>query len=229
METVKKRNASARQGKRATKPVHSWPHFAGSAALKEILVLYYSRYGSVHNLARQIGRGVDSVDGIAARLRTVPAVSTVCETTAPAVPPGGAPYAEASDLEECVGLALGSPTRFGNMAAPMKYFLDSSSPQWLSGALSGKPAAVFTASSSQHGGQESTLLSMMLPLLHHGMFIVGLPYSEPDLSTTPDGGTPYGASHVAGSDGVTQLSEPEARLAFALGRRLATTALKLGA
>jgi NAD(P)H dehydrogenase (quinone) len=197
--------------------------------LKEILVLYYSRYGSVHNLARQIGRGVDSVDGIAARLRTVPAVSTVCETTAPAVPPGGAPYAEASDLEECVGLALGSPTRFGNMAAPMKYFLDSSSPQWLSGALSGKPAAVFTASSSQHGGQESTLLSMMLPLLHHGMFIVGLPYSEPDLSTTPDGGTPYGASHVAGSDGVTQLSEPEARLAFALGRRLATTALKLGA
>jgi NAD(P)H dehydrogenase (quinone) len=139
----------------------------------------------------------------------------------------GAPYAEARDLEECIGLALGSPTRFGNMAAPLKYFLDGTSPQWLSGALTGKPGAVFTASSSQHGGQESTLLSMMLPLLHHGMLIVGLPYSEPDLATTPDGGTPYGASHVAGTNGIAHLSEPEAHLAFALGRRLALTALKL--
>jgi NAD(P)H dehydrogenase (quinone) len=195
--------------------------------VKEILVLYYSRHGSVLNLARQIGRGIDSVDGAAARIRTVPAVSAVCEAVTPAVPDSGAPYAEARDLEECIGLALGSPTRFGNMAAPMKYFLDGSSPQWLSGALSGKPAAVFTSTTSQHGGQESTLLSMMLPLLHHGMFIVGLPYSEPDLSTTPDGGTPYGASHVAGTDGESRLSDPEARLAFALGRRLAGAALKL--
>jgi NAD(P)H dehydrogenase (quinone) len=195
--------------------------------LKEILVLYYSRHGSVLNLARQIGRGIDSVEGVAARIRTVPPVSAVCEAVAPAVPGSGAPYAEARDLEECIGLALGSPTRFGNMAAPLKYFLDGSSPQWLSGALSGKPASVFTATTSQHGGQESTLLSMMLPLLHHGMFIVGLPYSEPDLATTPDGGTPYGASHVTGGDGNPNLSEPEARLAFAAGRRLATAALKL--
>ena len=195
--------------------------------MKEILVLYYSRHGSVLNLARQIGRGIDSVEGAAARIRTVPPVSAVCEAVAPAVPDSGAPYAEARDLEECIGLALGSPTRFGNMAAPLKYFLDGSSPQWLSGALSGKPASVFTSTTSQHGGQESTLLSMMLPLLHHGMFIVGLPYSEPDLATTPDGGTPYGASHVTGSDGNPDLSEPEARLAFAAGRRLATAALKL--
>ena len=197
--------------------------------MKEILVLYYSRYGSTLNLARQIGRGIDSVDGAAARLRTVPPVSTVCEATAAAVPDSGAPYAEARDLDECIGLALGSPTRFGNMAAPLKYFLDGTSPQWLAGALSGKPAAVFTSTTSMHGGQESTLLSMMLPLLHHGMLIVGLPYSEPDLSTTPDGGTRYGASHVSGHDGRTQLSEAEARLAFALGRRLALTALKLAA
>lgn len=197
--------------------------------MKEILVLYYSRNGSVFNLARQIGRGIDSVDGAAARLRTVPAVSTVCEAVASTVPDSGAPYAEARDLEECVGIALGSPTRFGNMAAPLKYFIDGSSPQWLSGALSGKPAAVFTSTTSQHGGQESTLLTMMLPLLHHGMVIVGLPYSEPDLATTPDGGTPYGASHVAGADGDNRLSEPEVRLAFALGRRLALTALKLAA
>ena len=197
--------------------------------MKEILVLYYSRYGSTLNLARQIGRGIDSVEGAAARLRTVPPVSTVSEATAPAVPDSGAPYAEARDLEECIGLALGSPTRFGNMAAPLKYFLDGTSPQWLAGALTGKPAAVFTSTTSMHGGQESTLLSMTLPLLHHGMLIVGLPYSEPDLSTTLDGGTPYGASHVSGHDGRTQLSEAEARLAFALGRRLALTALKLAA
>lgn len=197
--------------------------------MKEILVLYYSRYGSTLNLARQIGRGIDSVDGAAARLRTVPPVSTVCEATAAAVPDSGAPYAEARDLDECIGLAFGSPTRFGNMAAPLKYFLDGTSPQWLAAALAGKPAAVFTSTTSMHGGQESTLLSMMLPLLHHGMLIVGLPYSEPDLSTTQDGGTPYGASHVSGHDGRTQLSEAEARLAFALGRRLALTALKLAA
>jgi NAD(P)H dehydrogenase (quinone) len=195
--------------------------------LKEILVLYYSRYGSTLNLARQIGRGIDSVDGAATRLRTVPPVSAVCEATAPAVPDSGAPYAEARDLDECIGLALGSPTRFGNMAAPLKFFLDGTSPQWLAGALAGKPASVFTSTTSMHGGQESTLLSMMLPLLHHGMLIVGLPYSEPDLSTTPDGGTPYGASHVSAHDARAQLSEPEARLAFALGRRLALTALRL--
>lgn len=196
--------------------------------MKEILVLYYSRYGSTLNLARQICRGIDAVDGAASRLRTVAPVLTVCEATAPAVPDSGAPYAEYSDLEECAGLALGSPTRFGNMAAPLKYFLDGSSPQWLSGALAGKPAAAFTSTASQHGGQESTLLSMMLPLLHHGMLIVGLPYSEADLSSTPDGGSPYGASHVSGHDGRSTLSEPEARLAQALGRRLALTALKLG-
>lgn len=196
--------------------------------MKEILVLYYSRYGSTLNLARQICRGIDAVNGAASRLRTVAPVSTVCEATAPAVPDSGAPYAEYSDLEECAGLALGSPTRFGNMAAPLKYFLDGSSPQWLSGALAGKPAAAFTSTASQHGGQESTLLSMMLPLLHHGMLIVGLPYSEADLSSTPDGGSPYGASHVSGHDGRSTLSEPEARLAQALGRRLALTALKLG-
>lgn len=195
--------------------------------MKEILVLYYSRHGSTLNLARQIVRGIDSVDGAAARLRTVPPVSTVCEASAPAVPDSGAPYAEAIDLEECAGLALGSPTRFGNMAAPLKYFLDGTSPQWLSGALTGKPAAVFTSTASQHGGQESTLLSMMLPLLHHGMVIVGLPYAEPELAHTPDGGTPYGASHVTGADARTALSEPEAKLAFALGRRLALTAIKL--
>ncbi len=195
--------------------------------MKEILVLYYSRHGSVLNLARQVGRGINSVDGAGARIRTVPPVSTVCESTAPVIPDNGAPYADARDLEECIGLALGSPTRFGNMAAPLKYFLDGSTPQWLSGTLSGKPAAVFTSSSSQHGGQESTLISMMLPLLHHGMFIVGLPYSEPDLASTSDGGTPYGASHVAGADGRIQLSAAEARLAFALGRRLATAAVKL--
>ncbi|WP_018411793.1 NAD(P)H:quinone oxidoreductase [Methyloversatilis thermotolerans] len=195
--------------------------------MKEILVLYYSRHGATQHLARQIARGIDSVAGACARLRTVPPVSTVCEATAPAIPDSGAPYAEVTDLEECVGLALGSPTRFGNMAAPLKHFLDGSSPQWLSGALAGKPAAVFTSSASMHGGQETTLISMMLPLLHHGMFIVGLPYSEPDLSSTRDGGTPYGASHVAGHDGRSALSEAETRLAVALGHRLAYAALKL--
>ncbi|WP_374243237.1 NAD(P)H:quinone oxidoreductase [Zoogloea sp.] len=197
--------------------------------MQEILVLYYSHRGSVRTLAEVIGRGIDSVPGAAARLRTVPRVSTVCEATEPDIPGHGAPYAEMADLEECIGLALGSPTRFGNMAAPMKYFLDGTAGPWLSGALAGKPACVFTSSASQHGGQESTLLSMMTPLLHHGMLLVGLPFSEPDLTATASGGSPYGATHVAGKDENTRLTEEEKRLAFALGRRLAETALKLAA
>lgn len=195
--------------------------------MQEILVLYYSHRGSVRALAEVIGRGVDSVPGAAARLRTVPRISAVCEATESDIPERGAPYAEVSDLEECIGLALGSPTRFGNMSAPMKYFLDGTAGPWLSGALAGKPACVFTSSASQHGGQESTLLSMMTPLLHHGMLIVGLPFSEPDLTGTASGGSPYGATHVAGKDENTRLTEEEKRLAFALGKRLAETALKL--
>lgn len=195
--------------------------------MQEILVLYYSHRGSVRALAEVIGRGVDSVPGAAARLRTVPRISAVCEATEADIPASGAPYAEISDLEECIGLALGSPTRFGNMSAPMKYFLDGTAGPWLSGALAGKPACVFTSSASQHGGQESTLLSMMTPLLHHGMLIVGLPFSEPDLTGTASGGSPYGATHVAGKDENTRLTEEEKRLAFALGKRLAETALKL--
>lgn len=195
--------------------------------MQEILVLYYSHRGSVRALAEVIGRGIDSVPGAAARLRTVPRVSAVCEATEADIPARGAPYAEMSDLEECIGLALGSPTRFGNMSAPMKYFLDGTAGPWLSGALAGKPACVFTSSASQHGGQESTLLSMMTPLLHHGMVIVGLPFSEPDLTGTASGGSPYGATHVAGKDENTRLTEEEKRLAFALGKRLAETALKL--
>ncbi len=194
---------------------------------REVLVLYYSHHGSVGELARHIARGIEQVAGVTARLRTVPKVSTVCEATAPAVPDGGAPYVELRDLEECIALALGSPTRFGNMAAPLKYFLDSTSGLWLGGALAGKPAAVFTSTSSMHGGQESTLLSMMLPLLHHGMLIVGIPYAEAALSSTREGGTPYGASHVSGSAGITAASDDERKLATALGRRLAETALKL--
>ncbi len=162
-----------------------------------------------------------------ARVRTVPKVSAVCEATEPDLPDSGAPYVEPRDLDECAGLALGSPTRFGNMAAPLKYFLDSTVPQWLAGSLQGKPAVVFTSTGSQHGGQESTLLSMMLPLLHHGMLIVGLPYSEADLQTTRGGGTPYGASHVAGMGGDTPISDAERRLAIALGRRLAEIATKI--
>jgi NAD(P)H dehydrogenase (quinone) len=195
--------------------------------MREVLVLYYSHHGSVRDLARHIARGIEQVDGVVARLRTVPRVSTVCEATAATIPDEGAPYVEARDLEECIGLALGSPTRFGNMAAPLKYFLDSTSGAWLKGTLTGKPGAVFTSTSSMHGGQESTLISMMLPLLHHGMLIVGIPYSEAALTTTRGGGTPYGASHVSGSDGSTTASEDEKRLAVALGRRLAETALKL--
>lgn len=195
--------------------------------MQEVLVLYYSHRGSVRALAEMIARGIDSVPGVSARLRTVPRVSTVCEATESDIPDQGAPYAEMRDLEECIGLAVGSPTRFGNMAAPMKYFLDSTAGPWLSGALAGKPASVFTSTASQHGGQESTLLSMMTPLLHHGMLIVGLPFSEPDLTRTRSGGSPYGATHWAGKDENTQLSDEEKRLATALGKRLAETALKL--
>lgn len=195
--------------------------------MKEILVLYYSVHGSVRELARTVARGVELVPGMGARLRTVPKVSTVCEATEPGVPEDGAPYVDLKDLEECVGIALGSPTRFGNMAAAMKYFWDGTSGLWMRGSLSGKPAALFTSTASLHGGQESTLLSMMLPLMHHGMIIVGLPYSEPDLTTTTSGGTPYGASHVAGATGDKPVTEEERRLCLALGRRLAETAQKL--
>jgi NAD(P)H dehydrogenase (quinone) len=192
-----------------------------------ILVLYYSRHGATRKLGELIAQGVESVPGCDARLRTVPAVSTVTEAVEPDVPSSGAPYVEASDLAECDGLALGSPTRFGNMAAAMKYFWDGTSPQWLSGALAGKPACVFTSTGSLHGGQESTLLSMMLPLLHHGMLIVGLPYSHPELMNTSSGGTPYGASHWAGVNGNQPLSDDSRTLAIALGKRLAENAIKL--
>lgn len=193
--------------------------------MKDILVLYYSRHGATRDLALSIAQGVDGVPGMQARVRTVPAVSAVSEATDPAIPPDGPPYAELRDLEECAGLALGSPTRFGNMAASLKYFLDGTTPQWMSGALAGKPACVFTSTGSLHGGQESTLLSMMLPLLHHGMLMVGIPYTESALSSTQTGGTPYGASHVAGV-GVREapLSADEKTLAVALGARLARTA-----
>ncbi len=195
--------------------------------MQDILVLYYSHRGSVRALAERIARGIESVPGMQARLRTVPRVSAVCEASEPAIPDSGAPYVEAVDLEECIGLALGSPVRFGNMAAPMKYFWDGTIAAWQNGTLAGKPAAVFTSSASQHGGNEATLLSMTLPLLHHGMLVMGLPYSEADLSHTDKGGTPYGASHVAGSNGNPSLSEAESRLAFAQGKRLANIALKL--
>lgn len=193
----------------------------------EILVVYFSRHGATHKLAQAICDGVESVAGCTSRLRTVPAVSAVCEATEPAIPKDGPPYADAKDLTECAGLILGSPTRFGNMSAAMKYFVDQTLPQWISGDLIGKPAAVFTSTGSLHGGQEATLLSMMIPLLHHGMLIVGLPYSEPDLAATKSGGTPYGASHVAGPDGSVPVQEEELRLARALGRRVAQTAAKL--
>jgi len=195
--------------------------------VRDVLVLYYSQRGAVRDMARLIARGIDEVSGCAARLRTVPKVSAVCEAIAPVVPDAGAPYVELQDLEECVGLALGSPTRFGNMAAPLKYFLDGTSPQWLSGALAGKPAAVFTSTGSLHGGQESTLLSMMLPLLHHGMLIVGVPYTAPELFTTASGGTPYGASHWAGPTGERPITEEERKLCVTLGRRLAEAASRL--
>ena len=192
--------------------------------MTEILVLYYSRNGNVASMAQHISRGIESVKGIKARIRTVPPVSTTCEASEDSIPKDGPPYVQHEDLAQCAGLALGSPTRFGNMAAPLKYFLDSTSDAWLSGTLIGKPAAVFTSTASLHGGQESTLLSMMLPLLHHGMVILGIPYSEPELVTTTSGGTPYGASHTAGQDDALQLSEDEKKLCFALGKRLAKTA-----
>ena len=195
--------------------------------MPEILVLYYSRGGSVARLARQIARGIEEVPGMQARLRTVPPVAAVTQQAAPPVPEDGAPYVQASDLDECAGLALGSPTRFGNMAAPMKHFIDGLGAQWASGTLAGKPAAVFTSTATQHGGQESTLLSMHLPLLHHGCLIVGIPFTEPLLSSTRSGGTPYGASHVAGAQDDPQPSDEEAALARALGRRLADIAARL--
>ena len=195
--------------------------------MSDVLVLFYSHSGSVKELARHIARGIDSVPGMAARVRTVPKVAAVTTIAAPNIPPEGAPYVTANDLAECVGLAMGSPTRFGNMAAPMKYFLDGTGGEWMRGILVGKPACVFTSTSSMHGGNESTLLSMMLPLLHHGMVIVGIPYSEPALTTTIEGGTPYGASHVAGAANDRPVSETEKQLAMALGKRLAITAQKL--
>ncbi len=195
--------------------------------MANILILYYSRFGATAKMAEYIARGVVMVKGMEAKIRTVPPVSPTNEATSPAVPDTGAPYATLEDLKECAGLAVGSPTRYGNMAAPMKYFWDGTSSLWLSGALSGKPAAVFTSTASLHGGQESTLLSMMLPLLHHGALIVGIPYTEPDLLTTDSGGTPYGASHTASIDSNLPLSEAEKRLCKAHGKRLAEVALKL--
>ncbi len=192
-----------------------------------ILVLYYSRQGATRKLAELIAQGVESVAGCEARLRTVPAVSTVTEATEPDIPPEGAPYVELRDLEECAALALGSPTRFGNMAAPLKYFWDGTSSQWLSGTLAGKPACVFTSTGSLHGGQETTLLSMMLPLLHHGMLLMGVPYTHPELMTTSSGGTPYGASHWSGAGGTQPISADTRALTVALGRRLAETASRL--
>jgi len=193
----------------------------------DVLVLYYSQGGSVKQMAQLIARGIESVTGVNARLRTVPKISANCEATAPVVPEDGDPYVEPADLAECIGLALGSPTRFGNMAAAMKYFWDGTSNDWLNGTLVDKPAAVFTSSGSMHGGNEATLLSMMLPLMHHGMLLVGLPYTEPALSQTHTGGTPYGASHVAGSLDDQPISADEKALCLALGKRLANTALTL--
>jgi NAD(P)H dehydrogenase (quinone) len=195
--------------------------------MPEILVLYYSRGGSVARLARQVARGVEEVPGMQARLRSVPAVAAITQQAAPPVPEDGAPYVEARDLAECAGLALGSPTRFGNMAAPVKHFIDGLGAEWASGTLAGKPAAVFTSTATQHGGQESTLLTMHVPLLHHGCVIVGIPYTEPLLHSTRSGGTPYGASHVAGAQDDPQPTDEEAALARALGRRLAAIALRL--
>jgi NAD(P)H dehydrogenase (quinone) len=198
-----------------------------SLMMTEILVLYYSTHGATRQMAQLIARGVESVAGASARLRTVPRVSTVCESTEADIPEAGAPYVELRDLQECAALALGSPTRFGNMAAPMKYFWDSTIAEWLQGTLIGKPASVFTSSGTLHGGNESTLLTMMLPLLHHGMLIVGTPYSENALLSTTTGGTPYGPSHWAGTESNQPISDAERQLCLAQGRRLAEIALKL--
>jgi len=195
--------------------------------MPDILVLYYSRGGSVARLARQVARGVGEVAGMQARLRTVPPVVTETQVAAPPVPEDGAPYVERSDLAECAGLLLGSPTRFGNMAAPLKHFIDGLGAEWASGTLVGKPAGVFTSTATMHGGQEATLLSMMLPLLHHGCVVAGIPYTEPLLSTTRGGGTPYGASHVAGNRDEIQPTEDEAALARVLGKRIAMLASRL--
>jgi NAD(P)H dehydrogenase (quinone) len=195
--------------------------------MPEILILYYSRGGSVANLARQVARGVGEVAGMSARLRTVPPVAAVTQSAAPPVPDEGAPYVEKHDLVECAGLILGSPTRFGNMAAPLKHFIDGLGSEWVSGTLVGKPAGVFTSTSTMHGGQEATLLAMMIPLLHHGCVLAGIPYTEPGLNTTKTGGTPYGASHVAGLKDDPQLSDDEAVLARALGRRIAQLTARL--
>ena len=195
--------------------------------MPDILVLYYSRGGSVAKLARHVARGIGEVPGMAARLRTVPPVATATQVASPPEPEEGAPYVDRSDLAECAGLLLGSPTRFGTMAAPLKHFIDTLGAEWTSGTLVGKPAGVFTSTATMHGGQEATLLSMMIPLLHHGCVMAGIPYTEPQLSTTRGGGTPYGASHVAGNRDETQPSEDEAALARALGKRIATLAARL--
>ena len=197
--------------------------------MKEILVLYYSQGGSVREMAQLVARGVESVKDVRARIRTVPKVSANCEATEADIPATGAPYAELKDLEECIGIAMGSPTRYGNMAAALKYFLDGTTSLWLKGTLIGKPAAVFTSTGSLHGGQETTLITMMIPLMHHGMVMVGLPYSEPELTSTTSGGTPYGPSHVAGAADDRPISDDERKLCIALGKRLAETALKLSA
>ncbi len=195
--------------------------------MAEVLILYYSRHGATAEMARLMARGVEEVSGVTARLRTVPEVSTVCEATQDSVPSEGAPYVSVADLAKCDGLILGSPTRFGNMAAPMKYFLDATSTLWMGGKLIGKPASVFTSTSSLHGGQESTLLSMMLPLLHHGMLLLGIPYSETALLHTQSGGTPYGASHLAGKDSRNPITDDEKQICKTQGRRMAETVQKL--
>jgi NAD(P)H dehydrogenase (quinone) len=195
--------------------------------MPDILVLYYSRTGSVAQLARHVARGIENVEGMRARVRSVPPVAPVTTIAHAVVPEDGAPYATLEDLRDCAGLILGSPTRFGNMAAPLKHFLDATGAEWVSGTLAGKPAAVFTSTSTMHGGQESTLLSMMLPLLHHGMLLVGIPYTESAINATTTGGTPYGASHVTGIDGGRPISDDERTLARALGRRVAEIAARL--
>lgn len=192
--------------------------------MPEILVLYYSRHGATAQMARHIARGIEQINGMTARLRTVPPVSTECEAVAPATPDTGAPYATLQDLKDCIGLALGSPTRFGNMAAPLKYFIDSTSALWLSGELVNKPACVFTSTSTLHGGQETTCLSMMLPLLHHGMVLLGIPHTQIELTETRTGGTPYGSSHFAGVDSDFDLSGDEIKICQSQGKRLAQTA-----
>lgn len=195
--------------------------------MTEVLVLYYSRFGNVAKMAQFVAHGIESVPGCTARVRTVPPVSTVCETSEDTIPKDGPVYATHEDLLACDAIALGSPTRFGNMAAPLKYFLDGTGDLWASGQLINKPAAVFTSTASMHGGQETTLLSMMLPLLHHGMIVAGLPYSEPDLVSTSSGGTPYGASHTAGQDAQQEITVQEKNLCIALGKRLANLAVTL--